>query len=168
MKKSITILITALLMVSLLWGCGQQDPYIPTGNGLGEQGATQPTLTPGGAEQKLSLVYHPDKTMNPYSCADYTNRALFSLIYQGLFTVDKDYQVKAMLCSRLGVGGSENLYFLFGKCQIFRRNRCDSGRCCGQLGGSSQRDCVQWPADQCAAHLRHRGWGREDRPDYTL
>ena len=113
MKKCITILITALLMVSLLWGCGQQDPYIPTGNGLGEQGATQPTLTPGGAEQKLSLVYHPDKTMNPYSCADYTNRALFSLIYQGLFIVDKDYQVKAMLCSCFWVSEDQKTYIFY-------------------------------------------------------
>ena len=81
MKKSITIVILALLILSLLSGCGQPEPYVPTGNGLGDQGATQPSAAPDKGEQNLSLAYHPDKTLNPYTCADYTNRALFSLLY---------------------------------------------------------------------------------------
>lgn len=113
MKKSITIVISALLILSLLCGCGEQAPYVPTGNGLGDQGATQPTATPDKGEQSLSLAYHPNKTLNPYTCADYTNRALFSLLYQGLFTTDKNYQVSPILCRSFWVSQDMKTYIFY-------------------------------------------------------
>lgn len=113
MKKSITIVILALLVLSLLCSCGQPEPYVPTGNALGDQGATQPTATPDQGEQSLSLAYHPNNTLNPYTCADYTNRALFSLLYQGLFTTDKDYQVSPVLCRRFWVSQDRKTYIFY-------------------------------------------------------
>ena len=103
MKQSIAIILSCLLLVSVLCGCGAKEPYVPTGNGLGEQGATPPTLPSEQEEQKFSLVYDPDKTLNPYLCATPTNRMLFSLMYQGLFTVNQAYEAEPMLCSRYWV-----------------------------------------------------------------
>lgn len=113
MKKSITIFISALLIAALLCGCGAQDPYIPTGNGLGDQGATQPTATPEKEEQRLSLAYYPSKTLNPYTCADFTNRTVFSFVYQGLFKVDEAYQVHPILCRNFWVSQDQKTYIFY-------------------------------------------------------
>lgn len=95
MKK----LLAMLLALTLLTGCASQGTYVPTGNGLddGTGTATLPGQTPVKV-QSLSLAYDPEKGLNPYSCANYTNRALFSLLYQSLFTVDRDYNVEPQLC----------------------------------------------------------------------
>ena len=113
MKKILSLLLSAVLLVSVLAGCGGSEPYVPTGNALGDQGATQPGLLPEAQEQKLSLVYDPDKTLNPYTCADYTNRALFSLIYQGLFTVDQHYEAHPMLCREFWVSRDRKTYVFY-------------------------------------------------------
>lgn len=87
-------------MVSLC-ACEQsEEPYVPTGDALVMEGEdiisneTEPE-----EEQQLVLVYNPEKSMNPLLSTDFTNRAIFSLIYQGLFAVDSDYNVEPMLCS---------------------------------------------------------------------
>lgn len=113
MKQGFIIFISALLALSLLGGCGPQTPYVPTGDGLGDQGDPQPGPAPEQTEQTLSLVYDPDKTLNPYTCADYTNRALFSLLYQGLFTVNQAYEVSGMLCRGFWVSRDLRTYIFY-------------------------------------------------------
>lgn len=102
------------LLVCALLGCAAEDtPYIPTGDGLTwEEDSLQNTTTPqeDAPEQELVLVYYPNKTMNPYTCTDFTNRALFSLIYQGLFAVDSNYNVTPILCSRYTVSDDMRTY----------------------------------------------------------
>ncbi len=111
--KRFLAFISCLLVCTLL-GCNADDtPYVPTGNGLTWDDAShQNTTAPqeDTPEQELVLVYYPDRTMNPYTCTDFTNRALFSLIYQGLFTVDSDYNVTPMLCSRYTVSDDMRTY----------------------------------------------------------
>ena len=91
MKRIGALLLCAALL--FLCGCGSNgdDPYKPTGNGLyQEDDATndQPELT----KEELVIPYYPDRTLNPYQCTDYTNRVIGSLMYQGLFAIDQDYQ----------------------------------------------------------------------------
>ena len=101
MKRTIAILLCCALSLGL-FGCGsQKDAYTPTGDGLtwdedytGE--ATRPSVD--GSSQEVSLIYYPNETMNPYNCTDFTNRALFSLLYQSLFVVDRAYNISPMLC----------------------------------------------------------------------
>lgn len=101
MRRFFALLCAAALLASLC-GCNQERaPHVPTGDALAD--FTQPpteTVPAAEEEQTLNLVYYPNKTLNPYSCTDFTNRALFSLIYQGLFCVDRNYQVEPMLCDR--------------------------------------------------------------------
>lgn len=113
MKRYVNLILAALLTLSLLTGCGQDPVYEPTGNALGEQGATPPGVDPGQGKQTLSLVCYPDETFNPYTCADYTNRAVFSLIYQGLFTVDGDYRVSPVLCRSFWVSQDQRTYIFY-------------------------------------------------------
>lgn len=111
MKRLILILLVALLLV----GCAEESVYVPTGNGMADIITTASTgleETPQ-QPQSLSLAYDPDKTLNPYSCSGYTNRLLFSLLYQSLFTVDKDYQVQPQLCSRYSVSQDMKTYVFY-------------------------------------------------------
>jgi len=94
-----------LLCCLLLAGCAGTggEAYVPTGDGLTwEEGYTGPgtETEPTASEQELVLTYYPDLPLNPLKCNDYTNRALNSLLYQSLFTVDREYKVEPMLCKR--------------------------------------------------------------------
>lgn len=106
MKKLIAIVLAALVLT----GCTGQSAYIPTGNGL--DGGTAPGQTQP-VEQSLSLVYDPQEGLNPYTCGSYTNKALFGLLYQSLFTVDADYQVEPQLCKNYRVSQDQKTYVFY-------------------------------------------------------
>ena len=102
MKRCIAWLLLLCLSCLLFAGCGSsEDAYIPTGDAL-EYGDdyTGPTVEAPveDEETELSLTYYKDITLHPYKCTDYTNRVLFSLIYQGLFAVNREYEVTPVLC----------------------------------------------------------------------
>ncbi len=114
--KLCKVLAVFLAAVLLLSGCAREDtPYVPTGNALVmEDDSTIATLpleqvTP----QELTLTYYPDRSMNPLTCTDFTNRTLFSLIYQSLFTVDNTYQVEPQLCRRYQVTSDLMIYTFY-------------------------------------------------------
>ncbi len=98
MKKALSLLLCVCFLISLC-ACGNDhSSYLPTGNALTGEGETGPT-SPGDGEDKLiTLTYYPNLGLNPYSCVEYTNRALMSLLYQGLFSVDASYSVEPLLC----------------------------------------------------------------------
>ena len=115
MKKILLLILCAALALSLFSGCNQEKaPHIPTGNGLADAVEAPTEATPiSGEEQTLTLVYYPNKTFNPYSCTDFTNRALFSLMYQGLFCVDRDYHVEPVLCAGYRVADDMQSYTFY-------------------------------------------------------
>lgn len=110
MKKILCSLLIFCLLCSLA-ACGaKSDAYVPTGDALVMEDETpaEENYADENGVQELNMIYYKDLTMNPYKCADYTNRALFSLIYQGLFTVDSNYHAEPMLCSYYSY--SDDLY----------------------------------------------------------
>ena len=100
------------MMLSCFAGCSFEDTTPTWGNDLletepNETQSTQPeTNEPGQA----SLAYDPEDSFNPYHTTGYTNRVLFSLIYQGLFTVSADYVVSPMLCQSYNVSADKKTY----------------------------------------------------------
>lgn len=109
MKRILALLLTACLLCSLLVGCGVEEvPYAPTGDALDQGGAPVVPSPPEG--QVLTLTYYPDLSMNPYTCVNYTNRVVFSLLYQGLFSVDRDYQVEPVLCQSYRISADGKTY----------------------------------------------------------
>lgn len=98
MKRLIALLLLAAMLLTLFSGCTEEDVYVPTGSGLAPEEGEDPTDATGEAAQELMLVYSPEESMNPYVTYDPANRALLSLIYQGLFAVDSDYNVTPILC----------------------------------------------------------------------
>lgn len=109
------ILCLALLLGTFA-GCRTGGEYVPTGDGLADY--TQPTqqteVTAPGAlpqEQEIyTLAYYPSKGFNPYLCSDFNNRMLFSLIYQGLFTMNGKYEAEPILCKSFTVSEDLRVY----------------------------------------------------------
>ena len=111
------VLALMLCLMLLLCGCaGDRGAYVPTGDGLSydeEYTGPQNTTEPKEEIQTLSLAYYRGETLNPYLCTDFTNRALFSLLYQGLFTVDRDYVVEPQLCKRFTISEDMKRYTFY-------------------------------------------------------
>lgn len=117
MKRLVYFILCAAMLLSCLCGCGDTAEYTPTGDGLGS------VDTPSGSEeeqdQSLTLTYYPDKTLNPLLCTDYTNRTIISLLYQGLFTVDREYQVQPMLCKSYRISQDMKQYTFYVESAVF-------------------------------------------------
>lgn len=101
MKKILLLLLCAAMILSIFSGCAAEDtPYVPTGDALAPEDADVNATIPDEEEepQEFSLAYYTNRSMNPTIATDFTNRMLFSLIYQGLFFVDNNNQPVPILC----------------------------------------------------------------------
>lgn len=97
MKRMLAWILCLLLPVSL-FGCSKEGAYVPTGEGLyieGQEATEDPTDQTG---KYLVLSYYPEDSLNPFTCSNYINRTVLSLVYQGLFAVDRNYQATPILC----------------------------------------------------------------------
>ena len=123
MKRLCAILLCIGLSLGILSGCAEkeQEPYTPTGDGLTwDEDYTGPTAPPKEEEpQKLSLIWYPDRTLNPYTCADFTNQMLFSLLYQSLFSVDRSYSVEPVLCQNYAMSEDMTTYTFYPTAATF-------------------------------------------------
>lgn len=99
MKRIWALLLCGVIFIGCV-GCTQEKaPYVPTGGALADENETTPPPQSGGQDApQIVLTYYPAQTMNPFQCMNSTNRALFSLIYQGLFAVDDGYKITPVLC----------------------------------------------------------------------
>ena len=116
-KRLCAILLCLCLGVSLFSACGQEktEPYTPTGDGLTrDEDSNTPTAPEKEEEpQKLTLIWYPDRTLNPYTCTDFTNQALFSLLFQGLFTADRSYSCEPVLCQNYKLSEDMTTYTFY-------------------------------------------------------
>ncbi len=117
-------LLALLLCLCLLFcGCAaNKGSIVPTGDGLSyDEGYTGPQNThkPDTTPQQLSLPYYQDRSLNPYLCGDFTNRALFSLLYQSLFSVDRNYNVEPLLCKNYVMSKDMKSYTFFLEAATF-------------------------------------------------
>lgn len=111
--KRITALFLMLLLLVSLFGCATEEkPYIPTGDALDDwEGST--VAPPAQQEQQLTLAYYPNRSMNPFTCNDSTNRAIFPLLYQSLFSINRNYEVIPILCDRYSVTPDMRTYTIY-------------------------------------------------------
>lgn len=114
MKTPLILLLCAAMLLCLA-GCGREEaPYTPTGDALDNSApATQPDASTPEENSVFALAYYPDRSLNPFQATDPTNRVLFSLLYQGLFAVDKNYQVVPMLCDTYNVSTDMKTYTFY-------------------------------------------------------
>lgn len=107
-------LICLILCLVLLSGCAAdtKEAYVPTGNGLAT-GEDKPQQGTEVTSQTMSLAYYPDSSLNPFRSGELNNRAVFSLVYQGLFAVTEDYTAAPILCSRYTVSQDMKTYTFY-------------------------------------------------------
>jgi len=101
MKKILLLLLCAAMVLGCFSGCAAEDtPYEPTGDALAPEDADVNATIPeeDSQAQEFSLAYYANRSMNPTIATDYTNRMLFSLIYQGLFFVNSKNEAVPILC----------------------------------------------------------------------
>ena len=107
MKRLFSLFLIFCLIVGCFAGCGgkEEEAYVPTGDALVMEGQDPDSVGPQEEDpvQEFSLAYYPDRTMNPLLSNDYTNRTVFSLIYQGLFSTNADYESIPILCKEYRV-----------------------------------------------------------------
>lgn len=116
MKRLFIILLSIAVFIGMFNGCsiGGKSDYTPTGSGLHSEDAPQENGgTPQENAKQVTLTYYPEKTLNPYACNDFTNRALFTLLYQSLFTVDRNYHIEPVLCSSYKVSDKMDVYTFY-------------------------------------------------------
>lgn len=107
MKQILAIALCLLLLA----GCtATEEPYTPTGDALEGESNSQTPNDPSTQEQNLTLVYFPQESMHPYNATDYTNRALLPLMYQGLFSTNRNYEVVPILCDSYTVSKDMKTY----------------------------------------------------------
>lgn len=117
-RRFIALALAALLLAGVVCGCGMDSgTYTPTGGALvmddGSTVATTPLEEELDQNLTMKLAWYPEKTMNPLECTDLTNRTLFSLIYQGLFSVDSEYNVEGVLCKRYTMSQDMKTYTFY-------------------------------------------------------
>ena len=113
MKKTVTLLLVASMLLSLMTGCGkpkEEEAYVPTGDALIMSDEDLATIEPEKEPQVLTLAYDPTRSMNPLLGNNITNRTLFSLMYQGLFAVSSDKEPFPILCSHYQVSSDNRIY----------------------------------------------------------
>lgn len=123
MKRTLTLFISVFMIIGLFCGCSNEPgAYVPTGDGLTwDEDYTGPMNThkPETSDQSLSLTYYPDRSMNPFKCTDFTNRALFSLLYQSLFSIDRGYNIEPQLCKKYKVSEDMKTYTFYMEAATF-------------------------------------------------
>ena len=113
MKRIVTLLLCGAFLLAMFSGCAAENtPYIPTGDALvSEDGEADIIVTDEKTEpQEFSLAYYADRPLNPFTCKDFTNRTIFSLIYQSLFSVSRDYEAVPILCQSYEISSDYRTY----------------------------------------------------------
>ena len=116
MKKILPLILCLSLVLSLLAGCVPEDrAYEPTGDALAEEDADLWATEPTGAgpTQELTLIYYPDRSLNPFTCADFTNQVILSLMYQGLFNAGRNGEVYPILCESYECSANYKTYTFY-------------------------------------------------------
>ena len=96
--KFIILLLAAALLAGALSGCAGDslpvDPDSMAPDGQQDQNAPKAPSSDG----KFTLRYAPDRSFNPYSSDSEINLLLSSLLYEGLFRLDKSFTACPVLC----------------------------------------------------------------------
>lgn len=112
MKKLTALLLCICMICGCFSGCGskEEEAYVPTGNAILLEGQDPEDLIQEEESAPVTLAYNPDMSLNPLIGYSQNNRVLFSLMYQGLFTVNSNYEAVPILCSAFQVAPSNMIY----------------------------------------------------------
>lgn len=114
MKRILSLLLCTVLILGLFAGCREDETaYVPTGDALDGEADIRDDSSGDDTPVDVTLVYDPEGSLNPLQSTSTTNRVLFSLIYQGLFSVSRDYEVSPILCQSYNVSADLKTYTFY-------------------------------------------------------
>ena len=123
MSRRLCRLLALLLTAGMLSGCGAKTPD-PVMAGEGAFGAQvdsavpsasaepQPAVASTWAAGTFSMPVNNSYGWNPYSCIGMENRAVMQLIYEGLFTLNNQFDAEPMLCTEYTLSDDGYVYTL--------------------------------------------------------
>ena len=107
------------LLMALLCGCTGNNIIFGPGADPTVPASKPQTNDPANQTPVPALPYYPDRGLNPFTTTDPTNRALFSLIYQGLFAVSGSYECYPILCRSFNISADMTTYTFHPEEAIF-------------------------------------------------
>ena len=96
-RSAAAILVLILALSFVFSGC--------SGKKEGEDGTTEMPSDAVEAIQTLKLPYSKADKLNPFTATSMLNQQLMTLIYDGLFALDKNYNPKPLLASNYSRSG---------------------------------------------------------------
>ena len=112
-RRALALLLAAILAAACC-GCGStgdgETADAPGGTQEGDIISDAVDDTQSSKVKSFGLAYQPDSGLNPYSCTDLTNRTIFSLLYESLFTVTSAFEVEPVLCDHYTVSEDQQTY----------------------------------------------------------
>lgn len=120
MKKSLLIIIFLFLIMSAS-SCSYFDFFVePTDAEISQETASleaeqSPQLTLAASEDKAAiesfgLAYSPNASFNPITTSNAANQNLAPLMYEGLFTINPDFETESLLCKSYTVTSDLRTY----------------------------------------------------------
>ena len=115
MKRLLALLLVFATLTALISGCASEkdSTYVPTGDAILMEDDPDPTEEDTLADQTMILAYYPNRSMNPIIGMNFSNRVLFSLMYQGLFAYNSSNETTPILCSRYRVNSNNTIYTFY-------------------------------------------------------
>ena len=103
MRRLLTVLLACAL---LLAGCGPAEADIPSdASGSSASPLAQADLPVQSADAPFTLAACPSRSFHPVLAENSVNLSLAPLLYEGLFTLDSQFQAQPLLCRSYQVSG---------------------------------------------------------------
>ncbi len=105
MKK---LIVLGLVVALLLCGCAAdgEEPTKSTEDIAPSEGEESEEM----GKQTFGMTYMPEGGFNPYHCTMTVNRAMFSMLYECLFTVSNQFRAEPVLCQSFTVSEDGRTY----------------------------------------------------------
>ena len=115
MRRLLALSLLLSILLGLLAGCASQEEeeYVPTGDAILMENEEVTEAVDALEDETLVLAYYPTRSMNPLIAMNFSNRVLFSLIYQGLFAYNSQNQTVPILCSKYRVSPDNMIYTFY-------------------------------------------------------
>ena len=111
MKRMLSWILVLTLLLSGCAGATRPTPASTTESELQEyEEIVVPTQEPEKEYPTFGLSYLPAYGLNPYLCTATANRAIFSLMYEGLFTINEQFRAEPVLCESFRVSDDGRTY----------------------------------------------------------
>ncbi len=131
-RRTAALLLALALTVGLLAGCGDREEVSAGDSTFGslvdstELAASVVEAVPSeevSGNGSFSMPYNESYGWDPFSCIGMENRAVMQLIYEGLFTMNTEFEAENVLCSSYTISDDGLTYTLSLQSAVFSNGK---------------------------------------------